>query len=65
MYRTHDTRPPYLRGLRDYASYNFVLPTSSGSLTGLGQAAGGLSGKTLAVIGAGALAVWYFFFRKK
>jgi len=65
MYKLHDTRAPYHRGLRDYVNYDFVLPTSKGSLTGLGQTPGGISGTTLALIGAGAVAVWYFFVRKK
>ena len=64
-YRLSSARIPTGTGMRDYVDYSFVLPTSKGSLTGLGQAAAGLSGTTLAVIGGAALAVWYFWLRKK
>ena len=55
----------WVPGLRNYVDYNFVLPTSSGKLAGLGQGVAGISGTTLALLGAGAAAVWYFFIRKK
>jgi len=61
-YRVMNTRLSHR--LSDYVNSNFVLPTSSGKLAGLGQG-GGISGSTLALVAAGAAAVWYFFLRKK